>query len=384
MFSCVLGILNGFTTDHTLLLIPSAAMMLIFFKNKATLKSTCLPLFFVILGYALWIGVRAYIYSHYEYYPASFDGTLVHTGGWGFKELLSPHYFIDSYIEFGTVLEFTHYLYPFLYMFNVVFFPWPTGLTFATLAPLFTFESLPQLLGYSSLLAFLIYGLIFTAKKLLKSPMANKHLAYILLLFIIYFAPASQIVTSTRYISMANFFIYAFVGYGASLFFANRFQKFLVPAIMLLVGTMLLLLPSYYFDNPHFIFTKEKIVELRKTAPILEQLPGDGIMAQFGYTHELNYLTDKRVMALPASVNELFLMDTFNITYVLYGEYYMEPFSEDARSSTFNYDIIKHIRSHPEKFKLLMVIEEQYPSAEKSDHISIYRVVPSKGSRQST
>ncbi len=373
LIASVFGALHAMTTDHTLLLIPALVLTAFFFSRKKVSWGVLIPIFVTVVFYLIWIGIRVYVYTHYEYYPAAMDGTPVSTEGWGVRELLSPHYFDEKYVPFGIVFELTHYLYPIFYMLNVQFFPWPHSLTFQTIGTLFSLKLLPQLLIYAGLVGTAIIGIVAIFNDAVKSGFKRNALLWMLVMFAIFFAPAAQILTSTRYVQIANIFLYGIIGLGIVSFFrAVKQEKRLRLHFAAAVGMCLILLIPYVIHNHYFMLTKEKIVELRKTAPFIQGLPKDGIMAQFGYSPELNYLTTKRVMTLPESVEDLSPIDLFNISYVLYGEYYLDTFET---GKMFNYDIIDYIRKHPERFKLLAVVEERYEPRERPDHIYIYEVV---------
>ena len=97
-------------------------------------------------------------------------------------------------------------------------------------------------------------------------------------------------------------------------------------------------------------------------------------MAQIGYTPELAYLTDKRVVALTIdSSNFLELIKAYKINYLVYGEAYAKPFSVENKEKVINYDTIKYIVEHSEEFELIKIVTEVYPWG-KQDNFYIYEV----------
>jgi hypothetical protein len=379
LYSSFFGLLTSLTTDHAILLVPSLIVIYFIFRYKTNFWKGITPLIFVTLSYLFWISVKIYIYTNNEYYPAGWDGTIVNTSKWGLKELLSSLYFdeMEIYIPLGYSFEPLHYIYPVVYMLNLVIAPWPANLRFSTIAALLSANYLPQLIIYSALSIGGIYGFYLIIKlSITKKNLRGNGMLLSLILFFIFLFPLTQKFTSTRFTITAIMFLYIIISLG--LFELAKKLKFLKMYKICIVALILILffyLPFYYSKNNYFILFKEKIVEENKTAEFLNQLPKDGIMAQIGYTPELNYLADKRVMALPITPDYMFLVDIYNISYLLYGGFYNKPFSEGDRENTINYDTIKHIVEHPEKFKLLKVVKENYPTINKIDNIYIYEVI---------
>ena len=117
-YSSIFSFFLGITTDHAVLLIPSLIAAYLLFKNSKKSLKAFLPLASVIISYGFWILIKAYVYSTNDFYPASLDGTIVSTSGWGLKQLLSSQYFpeMKELIPFGLSFEPLHYIYPMLYI----------------------------------------------------------------------------------------------------------------------------------------------------------------------------------------------------------------------------------------------------------------------------
>ena len=99
-------------------------------------------------------------------------------------------------------------------------------------------------------------------------------------------------------------------------------------------------------------------------------------MSQVGYSPNLNYLTSKRLITMPSDPSTLDLfIKIYNINYLLYGGHYWFPFSEGEKKVVFNYKTIKYIREHPEKYRLIKTIEEEYGNVDRHDTIYIYEVL---------
>ena len=98
-------------------------------------------------------------------------------------------------------------------------------------------------------------------------------------------------------------------------------------------------------------------------------------MSQVGYSPELNYQTEKQIITMPSGPSNLdWILKEYKISYVLYGERYWEKFSDNNKDKVFNYDTIKYVKEHPEKFRLLKVIKEDY-GIFGSDNIFVYEVM---------
>jgi len=367
------GFLSAFTTDHTLLLLPALTATAFFLSKTRIRIKHFLPIIAIAFFYLSWIGVRAYIYTYNEFYPAAFDGTPVFMQGWGIRELLSPQYFVEEYVPFGTSYDVSHYLYPLFYMTNIIFAPWPPGLNFHNFLILFSGKYLFQAFFYPIVLGLGMAGFTYLLRVRNWGEKRNP-LLWMISLFAIYFVPASQVTTSTRYIITANLFFYAAIGIGlVQLFEFLKLKRKLRLVYSLMVLLSFVLLIPHLAEYHHFIFHQKKIVELEKTATFVNSLPKDGFMIQYGYPDELIYLTGKRVVSLPEKIEDFEFVDLLNINYVMYGEYYSQPY-EAGQYTMFSYWVIDYIRKHPLQFKLIKVIEETYPTKERSDHIYIYEV----------
>ena len=129
------------------------------------------------------------------------------------------------------------------------------------------------------------------------------------------------------------------------------------------------------FNNYFILFNKEEIA-LRNTAKYIEEnIPKDAaIMAQPGYNYRLIYLTERRMVGLPPTPQELLpLIPYYNISYLVFGKYYTWD------SYHYSIESINYIISHPDKFKLLNTAEEPYgdfaPRPDlKSDQVFIYKI----------
>ncbi len=375
IYSSVFGSLMALTTDHVVLLIPALASCYILFGKKVILLKSSTPLLLTVITYSFWMLTRLYIYTHYNYYPAGIDGVVVDTSKWGFNQLLSSHYFVETsqIIPSGFSFQISNYLYPVLYMLNTEIAPWPSQLQLKNVPILFSFKYFPQLVIYSFLSIAAIWGFYRIIKSLVKIRIRENSMLLFTILFLIFAIPLTQKLVYPKYTITAIVFLYVIISFG--LYEIIKKSYAVVKGFTLLVIIILILyLPFYLHSNPYFVLSKEKIVEASKTADYLKQLPNDGIMAQIGYTEELIYLTGKRILALPINSSYIFLIDQYNISYLVYGELNVKPYSESNKDDVHNYDTIKYIKEHSNRFKLLNVVEETYPHSDKKDNLYIYKV----------
>ena len=378
IFSALFGILVGLTLDQSIFLIPGMITIFFLFRGNTKLAYALIPLILVVLSYSSWDLVRMYTYSTHDYYPAGWDGTIVNTKEWGVRQLLSNHYFpeMEVYVPFGINLDPERYIYSIAYMANLIIFPWPNGLRFGNISELLSKDYLIQGFLYPLLFifaAFAVYKIItrILSKKVIKAD----GMLLGLLLFLIFLIPIHQISYSIRYTLTSIVFLYMIMSYGFYLFVCRFGSVKLFRTLMLiLIVSLLFYVPFYYSDNPNFIFKNKKIIQSAEAAKFLNQLPKDGVMAQIGYTPELAYLTDKRVVALTIdSSNFLELIKAYKINYLVYGEAYAKPFSVENKEKVINYDTIKYIVEHSEEFELIKIVTEVYPWG-KQDNFYIYEV----------
>ena len=379
-FSAFSGAAAALTTDHAILLMPAIVLCFVIFGKWEKWKSSLLLLLAVALPYAAWLGIKAYVYSTHEYYPAVLDGTIVKTKEWGLRQLLSSQFFpeVSYFLPFGVSFEISHYLYPVLYMLNLIVVPYPSGLRFEAITSALSSQYLIQIIIYPFLAFSLLFFVYRAAIAVGRGKIRKNSMLLCLLLFLVFLFPLTQKLTSTRFTATAALLLYGMIGIGITEFMkqVNTQRNAVLWMPLALAGASLLFVPFYAIHHPNLLLASEKVVEASRTAEFLSQLPKDGIMSQIGYSQELNYLLDKRILELPPSPDNMFLVQRYNISYLVYGEFWMKPFSEGNKESLYNYDVIKYIREHPAQFKLIGVVNESYPDTPKIDHISVYEVMP--------
>ena len=394
--AALLGATLGLATDHVVFLFPAFGLSYLFFNNKKiyirkfqfpNLKYALIPVIITLISYGSWLGVRYYEYSTNEYYPLGLEGTPIKTANFGFIELMNPTYF-DTF-ESGVGVKTTSFLsilkkysYNLGYMINMQPFSIPRGLNFTTVKFLLhPHHIIYMLLIYLPMALIAAYGFFSIIKLIVqKGKLHNNVELYFLALFSMFLFPLTQKVVSPRYIHTAYFFMYTIIAYGLIKLIKN--SKFLTThkksLIKVVIAAMLLMPIIYYYSNPYFTFSMVKSVGAQNAAEFINQniKKTDAIMSQPGYTYKLLYLTDNRIISLPANAKDVMpYIQRFNISYIIFGRYYTFD------RYRYSVDSAGYIKSHPEKFKLIAAIQEDYskfysPEDEaSSDEEYIYKVI---------
>jgi len=377
----VLGFLSAFTTDHALLLLPAFVVTYIFFRNKKTsIAISLLPIILTSLFIGSWTLIKFYQYSTNEYYPSGLEGAPVSTKNLGIAAILNTHYFKDY--EPNLPSGFTRirdYAYRLGYMFNIVPFSIPRGLDFTSIEYLL----LPKHIVYMIILYLpfaltALFGFLIILRDFIKRKnIHNNFNLYIIALFLIFISLITRRDSSPRYIYTAYIFLFYFIGYGLFTLLKKvkkiRRLKSYNNLILIAVILLLLLTPFWYYNNPNFVLLTKKFVAVSKTADFINKniASEDAIMAQAGYGETLSYQIGSRILGLPPkSENLLKMINYYNVSYVLYGKIYTFDRYHYAKDS------VDFIRDHPERFKLIAAINEDYGNLRRTnkDEIYIYKV----------
>ncbi len=391
----ILGAVLGLATDHVVFLFPAFGLSYLFLNGRKinikkfrfpNLKYAIIPVIITLISYGSWLGIRYYEYSTNEYYPLGLEGTPLKTANFGFIELINPTYF-DTFeasvgvktTSFLSILK--KYAYNLGYMINMQPFSIPRGLNLTTvkflLAP---YHIIYMLLIYLPIALIAIYGFYLIAKSFAhKRKLHNNVELYFLIMFLLFLFPLTQKVVSPRYIHTAYLFMYAIIAYGLLKLIKN--SKFLMmykeSLIKFAIVAMLFMFLIYFYLNPYFSFSMIKSVGAQNAAGFINQNinKNDAIMSQPGYTYKLLYLTDNRIVSLPQIAADVMpYVQRFNISYIIFGRYYT------FERYRYSVDSVNYIKSHPEKFKLVATIHEDYSQfysqedAASSDEEYIYKV----------
>ncbi|MAG92080.1 hypothetical protein CMO83_05380 [Candidatus Woesearchaeota archaeon] len=380
-FASFFGIVTALTTDHVLFLLASfVAAYAIFGNLKKIQKSAAIPIILTVLFYSLILFTRFSVYSSNVYYSTGVDGVIEKVSDFGVRQIFSPAYFPETIeLVFSKSSLIVNVLFIFGYMFNIVPFVIPPGLDRSTVNTLFSdnltsFFTSIKLIVYLALFLMFIIGIYYLLKDLKKKKFRNNPHLFFFLMFLLFIFPITQRITTIRFVLMATIPLFYFIALGAVKIKINRNFKI---NLLLLAVLILLLTPFYWIaSNNHFVLSADKTIEASNTAAFLDTLPEEGVMSQVGYSPELNYQTDKRIITMPSDPSTLDrILKDFEISYILYGERYWEKFSDDNADRVFNYDTIEYVRENPQKFRLIKVIKEDYEVIGATDEISVYEVV---------
>jgi len=141
---------------------------------------------------------------------------------------------------------------------------------------------------------------------------------------------------------------------------------------------LLLLIPFWYYNNPHIALFNKKVVSAQNAGDFISKnIPAEaGIMAQPGYGVKLIYLTGNRIIGLSPQPEKLYdMISYYNISYTVFGRYYT---SDAYYVSTKS---IEFIKNNPNKFELIAAISEDYgdfyseEDPARTDEVYIYKVI---------
>lgn len=379
-FAAFFGAITALTTDYVVFVLASFVAAYFIFRNEKTkLRNAALPFVITIIFYSFILLTRIYVYTHNYYYSTGVDGVIEKVSDFGIRQIFAPAFFPETMnIVFSKSSITVNAIFIFGYMFNIVPFKFPDALDRNTISTLFSnnlaiFLTSVKLLAYLLLFLMFLFGLYNLFKELKSRKMKNNANLFFFLIFIVFLFPVTQRITTIRMILMATIPLYYFIALGfAKIKFSGNIKTYL----SVLFALALLISPFYWiYGSNNFVLALDKSIEASNTAVFLNSLPKDGIMSQVGYSPELNYQTGKRIISMPSGPENLnVIIKDFKISYVLYGERYWEKFSDNNQVRVFNYDVIKYIKEHPDKFKLINIISEKNDKLNYSDTIYVYEV----------
>jgi len=100
-------------------------------------------------------------------------------------------------------------------------------------------------------------------------------------------------------------------------------------------------------------------------------------MAFSGYIPKLIYQTDNTVVGSYPKPDDLpYLLDYYNVSYYIFGEYYTY-----GQKNRFNLDTVEYVKNNPDKFELIATIPEDYSlfyreeDTKRKDEVYIYKVI---------
>ena len=376
IYASIFGAITALTTDHVIFLIPSFISAIIILRNRKTASAlhAAIPILVTLLFYSFWLYVRFNVYTHNDYYSTGIDGIVEKVNDFGIKQVLNPVFFSETSI-YGRFRpsDARHYSFVLGYMFNNIMLPIPLGLKMDTFMALFQNNIIyAKIIFYMVLFLLFLYSIFKITTDFFKQrKIMNNYNLFFLSIFLIFLFPATQQSSSFRMIMMAAVFLFYFISLGFSMAFRHHDKLIAIFVILLAV-----FMPFWIIWHPHLIFNQKLLAEAEKTSAFLKSQPKDGIMSQIGYSPELNYLTGKRIISMPTSTANLdFLLKRFGINYLVYGQRYWKPVSEENKDEVFNYDVIKYIQQNPNRFKLIGVFKEDLKGVVNDDEMHVYEVL---------
>jgi hypothetical protein len=127
-----------------------------------------------------------------------------------------------------------------------------------------------------------------------------------------------------------------------------------------------------------FLFTRPPLTRGSEVAHFFDSLPRDtGLMASQGLGPEMVYLTDKRVVAIPfdPALLDRFVAE-YRVSYIVTSTEYLEPFSMPAADLWTGHLSARYISQHPDRYRLVQRVHEQYPAFYPAADYLVFQVVP--------
>jgi len=376
VYAAILGGISALTSDHGIFLIPAFAITyLIFNKEKPLLFKfkfpnlgwAIMPALVVLIFFGMWLGIKAHAYSsnpYYPYYPIGASAVPIDVSNYNLFNLIQPQSFptwdssLPKAVFEGPIQSLKRYASQLGYMFNMEPFSLPRGLNLTTREYLLKPYHVAYIfLIYLPLFLIAVFGFFTLLKNALSEKKIHQNLSlYIFLLFLLFIFPILSRFTGPRYYYTAYLFFFYFIAYGI-VSLSNYFSDQKTKKIMLSFGFLLLLVILFWMFNNTFLFN----VHIEPMGPntadyINKNIPKDkAIMLQPGYIAVLNHLVDNRILGLHAFSEDLdSTADHFNIDYFIFSRY----FTKDAHH--FSQEAAEYIQTHPEKYRLVATINEDY------------------------
>lgn len=391
-YATIIGSILAVTSDHVVFLFPALMLSYLFFNSKKpdfrkfffpNLRYLILPLFFILLLYGSWTYIKFYQYSDVEYYPNGYEGTPVNTQDLGLFQLISPQNFDDyrgTYIKQGIISTLKRVAFNFGYMFNMEPFSIPRGLNFTTMQYLLhPRHTAYMFVIYLPLALIALFAFLHTILDFARTKQVHNNVnLFIIALLLVFAIPVTQKFASPRYILTSYIFLYYLISYGTVLLLQRKWKSQLHKIIPVTVVLLLLLVPFWHYHNNHFVFFTSSVVASQKTGDFINaNIPKEAnLMVQPGYAVKLIYLTGNKIVGLHHDPQRLdYLIDYYNISYIVFGRYYTWDALQLSRESA------EYILNKPDKFRLVATVEEDYTqfrpreSPASTDEVYIYQVL---------
>tara|TARA_Y100000310_G_C20703195_1_gene832029 strand:+ start:3719 stop:5389 length:1671 start_codon:yes stop_codon:yes gene_type:complete len=391
IIATIIGSFLALASDHVVFLFPAFILSYIFFNSKKinlkklnfpNLKYIAIPIIILFIFYSSWNAVKFYQYSTNEYYTNGVEGTPLSTHDLGLMQLISPHYFEDfsgPYISPGLLSFPKKLAFQFGYMFNIEPFSIPLGLNFSTMSYLlFPRHVAYMFLIYLPLALIALFGFFTIIKDFIKTRrIYNNVNLYMMGLFFIFLIPITQQFVSPRYIYTSYIFLFYFISFGIYALFMKKESLQNYSKLLVIVILLFLLIPFWFIYNGNFVLFNKNAFGAHNTADFINNNldKGDAIMAQPGYSVQLNYLTEQRTLGLYPKPEKLpYLIDYYNASYIVFGKRYTYDVAH------FSIDTVEYVKSNPDKFELIASVQEDYSDfyveedLASADEVYIYKI----------
>jgi hypothetical protein len=130
-----------------------------------------------------------------------------------------------------------------------------------------------------------------------------------------------------------------------------------------------------------FLFARPPVTRGSTIGRFFDALPRDtGIMAAPGLGPEIVYLTDKRVVGIPFDPQLLdrFLAE-YRISYIVTSTEYWQQYRSAAADLWTGHLAARYIGQHPERYRLVQRVREQYPAFYPAGDYLVFQVIPGQG-----
>lgn len=338
------GSLTALTADHVIFLFPTLFISYLIFGNKKIFKIAVLPIILILFVYFAWLGVRVNVYLNNEFYSTGSDGFIENVRSFGAQQIINPQYFKNSASAWKA--HFTYDPIDYLrkvYIIGIYFFPLDNVNIFSTK------NYFLLLFIYFPIFIVIFYEIVLVIINFLKKKRIKNNQEIFFLSFLVIFSiPMTQKITPVRYLLPILVPLSYFFGKGIFRIL-NIFTNYKIRHI-LIIGPLLLFLIIFLITNHYPIFSLKVKIKYEKMCKYVENLDYDGIMVQQGPISYVVYMTNKRVVSIPLSPDQLdFFIKYFNINYIVHGI---------CEQNCWVFDTVEYIKSHPEKYKIIEILED--------------------------
>jgi len=354
IYSGIFGAMLVLTSDLAVTILPIFILTFLFFYNKKKIVPALFSFLSALTAYLFWLLLKLKVYLGNIYYPIM-DGFIENVNNFNIFQLYSPALFplVSSFASYHSSPTITLFLKHIRYFFTVLL----------NLIPPFNIPMIsPSLFGlkeylllifiYIPIIFFISLTIIKTIINLKKFKIYNNASLYFILLSIILLLPIMEIGSVPRHSIQVIAVLIFFITEGIFIFLNKLKLLKIMKYLPLVIILLLFLLPFWIINNPYPITSLKSETIGSDAADYINILDGDGVMA---LNVPIAYLTDKREIPLYPNPEKLnFFIELYNITYIVFN------FNEDDPYLQFHKRTFDYIFEHPEKYKLLKTIEENY------------------------